>query len=161
MVLPEWMPAPDSVPFHFLFAAVGAVIPIFNPEIALLSSASLVTDTPHLMVMAAAAAVGEMCGKTFLFGVARKSGEFIERNPKRKAVVDRARARLSVGPLKQVGALSLSACLGFPPFYGVALAAGALRLNPFLFFGSGLAGRYVRFLICVFMPSAAHHLVRP
>lgn len=152
--------AAHPLAFQFVFAAVGAVVPIFNSELALVAHAATVDGTWWLLLLPAAAAVGQMCGKSVLYGVARVSDEFVERNPKRHAAVERIRARLPHGRWAQGLLIGGSAFLGMPPFYGVALACGVLRINPALFFGAGLAGRYFRFLLCTLAPATVRYLVR-
>lgn len=144
--------AAHPLAFQFVFAAVGAVVPIFNAELALMVQASTL-DGWWLLALPAAAATGQMCGKLVLYGVARVSDEFVERNPKRHAAVERIRERLPHGRWAQSLLVGGSALLGFPPFYGVALACGVLRIHPGLFLVAGLTGRYLRFLLCTLAPA--------
>jgi membrane protein YqaA with SNARE-associated domain len=139
--------------FQFVFAAVGAVVPIFNAELALMVQASNVQGWWWLLMLPAAAAGGQMCGKFVLYGIARVSDEFVERNPKRHAAVERVRERLPHGRWAQGLLIGGSALLGFPPFYGMALACGVLRINPGVFLIAGLTGRYLRFLLCTLAPA--------
>lgn len=160
MVLPDWMPAPDSVPFHFFSSIVASVLPVYRSEIGLVAAASLIKGGgPVLFVLPAVAAVGHMIGKFLFYVVGRKADGFIERNPKRKALVDEARAKLPASVAAQAAIYFASSFVGFPPLFALALAAGVMRLNLFVFLGSGLVGRYLRYLVCTLVPATAQQFV--
>jgi len=140
----------------FGFAFLSAMIPLFNVEAYLLAAAVASDMSP--VVLAVAAAVGQMAGKMlyYLMGrgvidvarLRRKStakGKWTER-------MDRLRdwcERHAWGP---VGVTLLSAFSGIPPFAVFSVLAGSLRMPWWLFLTAGLVGRFGRFLVILLAP---------
>ena len=68
-------------------------------------------------------------------------------SPKWKRSYARWQAWINEHPGGTAVMLFASASLGFPPLYVVAVLAGQLRVNIWLFVSTCLAGRYIRFLV--------------
>lgn len=122
--------------------AVSGVLPLVNAELLVVIAAAAVPGLA-LPLVAAVSAIGQMSTKTLMFALARWAPAKLPE--KARAGVDRASEAVS----HRGGAVSslvfTSATLGFPPFYGVSLACGALRMPVLPFILSGTAGRAVRF----------------
>lgn len=122
--------------------AVSGVLPLVNAELLVVAAAAVVPG-PALPLVVAVSAIGQMSAKTLLFSLARWA-------PAKLPVKARARVeKASEAVSERGGAVSslvfTSATLGFPPFYGVSLACGTLRMPLLPFILSGTAGRAVRF----------------
>ena len=126
----------------FVGAAISGVVPLVNAEL-LVVGAAAVAPAGAIPLVALVSAAGQMLTKTALYGVARwlparlpaKAREALQRGGDRLAGRSRAAASVIFG----------SATMGLPPFYGVSLAAGALRVRLGTFVVSGMAGRVLRF----------------
>lgn len=140
----------------FGFAVLSALLPLFNIE-AYLLAAVVASDTPPV-VLAVAAAVGQMAGKMlyYLMGrgvidiarLRRKStakGKWAERMDRLRDWCDRH----AWGP---VSITLLSAFSGIPPFAVFSVLAGSLRMPWWLFLVAGLLGRFARFLVIMLAP---------
>ena len=57
--------------------------------------------------------------------------------------------RINTHPGQTAAILFASASLGFPPLYVIAVLAGQLRVNIWLFVSTCLVGRFLRFLALV------------
>ncbi len=148
----------------FLLALASAALPVVNMEVALVAADAASTAPDWLL--AAAAAVGQVAGKTlyYLLGAGVIS-------PSRLLGGDRGRRRPArpVGPRRALWAVRLaavqawaqqrpwgpaaltfvSAVTGLPPFAVTSFAAGTLRVPLWLFWATGLSGRFLRFLAVV------------
>jgi membrane protein YqaA with SNARE-associated domain len=126
----------------FLSAAVSGVIPLVNAEL-LVVAAAAAAPAGTILILALTTTLGQMVTKTGLYGVARWA-------PSRLPAKGReAVERVSKGLAERQGAAGstvfASAVLGIPPFYGVSLACGALRVRLRTFIIPGTVGRFVRF----------------
>ena len=65
--------------------------------------------------------------------------------PKARARLETWRTRTHERPVLAGALVFVSAFSGFPPFAILAVLAGQLRMQLALFFGLGLAGRWLRF----------------
>ncbi len=133
----------------FGFAAISAIIPVFNMEAYIV----LVYARSHewtALELAAVGSLGQNLGKLVWYYVARGVLDisWLRRRleePKRKAAYERWRGRVEGRPWSS-GALTLvSAAVGFPPFFAIAALAGSLRMNVGVFFAAGLVGRTLFF----------------
>jgi len=143
--LPVWFAA-------FTGCMVGSVIPLIHTELLIFGMAALVPGAAALPLVLLATA-GTMVGKTVLY----YGGRGLVHLPiRRRARIDKfiAEAEGRRGLADTV--LFASAASGFPPFYVVTVASGAIRLPLFRFILWGTAGRLIRFTAVVYAP----HLIR-
>jgi uncharacterized membrane protein YdjX (TVP38/TMEM64 family) len=91
-----------------------------------------------------------MTGKAAMYWLSRKSAR--PRSPLAQRAVDRWRARLQQRPRSALAVIFLSALVGFPPFFVVSLAAGALGVEFRRFFAAGAVGRLVHFTVVACIP---------
>lgn len=132
--------------------AISGIVPIVNAEL-LVAAAAVALPAVGLPLVVAVSTVGQMVTKTLLFALARWAPSKLPR--KARAALDRASEAVSA---REGGAGSLvftSAAIGLPPFYGVSLACGVVRMRLVTFLVAGGAGRAVRFGCLAW---AAHHL---
>ncbi|CAA9342880.1 MAG: hypothetical protein AVDCRST_MAG34-1043 [uncultured Nocardioidaceae bacterium] len=130
-------------------AIASALVPVINIEVYLIGLAA-VSGGGHTWFLAAVGGMGQMLGKLVWYhlgGNALRWG-WVRRKmekPKAAAKLELWRRRTNDRPL--VGALLLfvSAVSGFPPFAIVAVLAGQLRMNVWMFLGVGFVGRTLRF----------------
>lgn len=138
-----------SVLTIFGIAFVSALIPLINIE-AYLGIRAAFVDVGDVWLLSFAAALGAMLGKTIWYFLGSSSLEWawIKRRleqPKQQARLERWRARTDSRPVFAGGLVFVSALSGFPPLAILAVLAGQLRMNLFLFLGLGLVGRWLRF----------------
>lgn len=133
----------------FLFSLAGGIIPVLNVEAYLLSVSALMPGSGLVPVVVAASA-GQMAAKSLLY----LSGRGLLRLPLRTAreTVDKLAARLATYRGGSNALVAVSAVTGIPPFYGVSVAAGALRLRFMAFFVVGCLGRTARFAVVFLLP---------
>ena len=123
-------------------AVLSGVIPLVNAELLVVGVAAAV-PAAAIPLVAIVCGSGQMLSKSMLYGLARWA-------PSRLPHGARARLeRASQGLTRRGGAAGsvvfTSASVGLPPFYGVSIAAGALRVRFATFVTLGLIGRILRF----------------
>lgn len=122
--------------------AVSGVVPLVNAEL-LVVGAAIAVPAAGLPAVALVSTMGQMSTKYLLYGLARWAPA---RLPERaRSVLDRASAAVSSRGKATGSLVFTSAALGLPPFYGVALACGALNVRSRTFLVAGAVGRAVRF----------------
>lgn len=129
-------------------SAVSGVVPLVNAELLVVTAAAALPAV-GVPLVALASTLGQMSAKFSLFAVARWAPSRLPE--KAKGALERASSRLG----KREGAVwSLvftSAVTGFPPFYGISIAAGTLGVRPASFLASGGLGRLVRFAVLAWL----------
>jgi membrane protein YqaA with SNARE-associated domain len=122
--------------------AVSGIVPLVNAEL-LVVGAAIAAPGIGVPFVVAASTAGQMSTKTLLYGVARWAPGRLP--PRARAVLERASAALAARGGAGRSLVFASAAIGVPPFYGVSLAAGALKMRLQDFLVSGTAGRIIRF----------------
>jgi membrane protein YqaA with SNARE-associated domain len=130
-------------------AVVSALVPLVNIE-AYLGVRGSVGSLHSIWLLGFAAALGQMLGKLvwYYLGANSLSWAWVRRKmdkPKAQERLVRWQRRTAARPLLAGTLVFASAFSGFPPFAIVSVLAGQLRMNVALFFGLGLAGRWLRF----------------
>lgn len=126
----------------FVGAAISGVLPLVNAELLVMAAAAAVPGGA-VLVLALVTTAGQMVTKTGLYGLARWAPDRLPE--KARKALGRASARLEARQGAAGTTVLASAALGFPPFYGVSLACGVLRVRLRTFLLPGTAGRFVRF----------------
>ena len=129
---------------------MSAVIPWVNAELVMISAIPVATSRSALAALVVVVSAGQMTGKAAMYWASRKSTRV--RSPLVQRAVDRWRARLQRRPRSALAVIFLSALVGFPPFFIVSLAAGALDVEFSRFFAAGAAGRLVHFTVVACIP---------
>jgi membrane protein YqaA with SNARE-associated domain len=129
----------------FGFGTVSAVIPIFNME-AYISVVYASTDQYPALALAFVGSLGQNLGKLVWYFASRGALDipWLKRQlgtPKRQAQFERWREYVQGRPLMSGLLTFVSAAIGFPPFFAMAMVAGTLRMNVVVFFIAGLLGR--------------------
>lgn len=127
----------------------GAIIPLINTEIYLLSVSAL-SPRSFVVPLVVAATLGQMLGKVVMFyagrGVIRFRSERIQRG------IAAMRSRLERRPRTALLILFSSATFGLPPLYAVTVACGAVGMSLFSFFVVGTVGRLIHFAAVAALP---------
>ncbi len=136
----------------FAVCVVGAVIPLVNTEIYLLSVSALSSaDMVPPLVLAATA--GQMTGKVAMFyagkGLLRMGGE------RMRTKAEAVRARLEARPRIAKLTLFSSATIGLPPLYPVAIVCGTIGMGVVSFVVIGFVGRLIHFALVASLPQYA------
>lgn len=131
-----------------VLGAISSVIPLFNMEAYLL--VVYAKSSEHALLLAAVGSLGQNLGKLVWFYVSRRSLDipWLQKQieaPKRQATYERWRTRVEGRPAMAGLVTFISAMVGFPPFFAIAVLAGTLRMNVVVFFFTGLAGRTIFF----------------
>jgi membrane protein YqaA with SNARE-associated domain len=132
-------------------AFASAVLPFVNIEAYLAAVGAAIRDV-GVWEVAAAAAIGQTAGKVLLYYAADGAMKlpWIRRKmatPKWTRSYERWQAWIAEHPGGTTALLFASASVGFPPLYVMAVLAGQLRVNIWLFVSTCLVGRYLRFLV--------------
>ncbi|MET0999015.1 MAG: VTT domain-containing protein [Marmoricola sp.] len=132
-------------------AFASAVLPFVNVEAYLAAIGAAIRDV-GVWEVAAAAAIGQTVGKVMLYYAAdwAMNLPWIRRkmaSPKWARSYERWQAWIADHPGGTTALLAASASVGVPPLYVMAVLAGQLRVNIWLFVSTCLVGRYVRFLV--------------
>lgn len=121
---------------------VSGVLPLVNAEL-LVVAAAVAVPAVGLPLVVAASTVGQMVSKAVLFVLARRAPQHLPARARRR--LDRAVSAISHRGGAAGSLVFASAAAGFPPFYGVSLAGGALGMRTATFLLNGTAGRALRF----------------
>lgn len=125
----------------FAFAFVSGIIPfVLNIELYLLAVAAL-TDASLVPIVGLATA-GQTIAKLILYFVGKGA---LNIKWVKKSAASKAADAFAKRPGSGLGIVALSAVVGFPPLYGVALIAGTLRLPLAAFTVLIVIGRLIRF----------------
>jgi membrane protein YqaA with SNARE-associated domain len=125
----------------FAFAFVSGIIPfVLNIELFLLAVAAL-TDASLVPIVGLATA-GQTIAKLILYLVGKGA---LNIKWVKKSAASKAADAFAKRPGSGLGIVALSAVVGFPPLYGVALVAGTLRLPVVAFTVLIVIGRLIRF----------------
>jgi membrane protein YqaA with SNARE-associated domain len=133
----------------FGFGAVSAVIPIFNMEAYI---SVMYANGPHqsALLLAFIGSLGQNLGKLvwYYLSLGALDIPWLKRRldtPKRQASFEKWRGYVQGRPLMSGLLTFVSAAVGFPPFFAMAMVAGTLRMNVVVFFAAGLIGRTLFF----------------
>ena len=133
----------------FGFGAVSAVIPLFNMEAYI--SVLYANSTEHSALMIAfVGSLGQNVGKLVWYYICRGALDipWLKRRmdtPRRQASYRRWSDFVQGRPFMSGLLTFISAAVGFPPFFAMAMVAGTLRMNVVVFFVAGLLGRTLFF----------------
>ena len=131
------------------FGVVSAVVPIFNME-AYITLTYANTEAHSALKLAFVGSLGQNLGKLVWYYVCRGVLDigWLKRRmetPRRQASYRRWSAFVQGRPLVSGALTFVSAAVGFPPFFAIAMVAGTLRMNVVVFFIAGLLGRTLFF----------------
>jgi membrane protein YqaA with SNARE-associated domain len=135
---------------YYMAAIVSAVVPWVNGELLMMSAVPLARSRGALAILVVAVTAGQMTGKALMYWVSRKSTRPHSMRVQRS--VERWRGRLQRRPRAVLAVVLVSALVGFPPFFVVSVAAGAIGLAFPRFLAVGLAGRLAHFAAVAFGP---------
>ena len=133
----------------FGFGAVSAVIPLFNMEAYI--SVVYANSTAHsALPLAFIGSLGQNVGKLVWYYICRGALDipWLKRRmdtPRRQASFKKWRDFVQGRPFVSGLLTFVSAAVGFPPFFAMAMVAGTLRMNVVVFFVAGLLGRTLFF----------------
>ena len=130
-------------------ATVGSVLPL-SPTEPLLLALAAVAPRQLALPIAALATAGHMAGKALVYVAGRRADRVL--SVRHQRAVERAGASMRRAPAAQSLVTLVSGATGLPPFYGVTVLSGALRvpMSRYLLFGS--IGRGARFAALVMLP---------
>jgi membrane protein YqaA with SNARE-associated domain len=130
------------------FGALSSVVPIFNMETYVVVAYAKSGHTA--LEMAAVGSLGQNLGKLVWYYACRESLDlpwFQKRlqTPKRQAQFEKWGTIAQGNPLMTGLLTFISALVGIPPFFAMAMIAGTLRINVVVFFVTGFLGRTLFF----------------
>ncbi|MEO5653114.1 MAG: hypothetical protein ABIN79_00015 [Marmoricola sp.] len=133
----------------FGFGILSAVIPVFNME-AYITVVYAQTAGESALLTAFVGSLGQNIGKLawYYASLGALDLPWLQRRlstPKRMQSFERWRNVVQGRPVVAGGLVFVSAAVGFPPFFAMAMVAGTLRMNVVVFSLAGLAGRTLFF----------------
>jgi membrane protein YqaA with SNARE-associated domain len=142
------------------FGMVSSVIPVFNMETYIV--VAYAKSDHSALELAFVGSLAQNIGKLVWYYVCRQSLDvpwFKRRleTPRRQAQLTRWSAYVQGRPLVSGMLTFVSALVGVPPFFVMAMVAGTLRMNVGVFFVAGLLGRTLFFWAIL---GGAHMLLR-
>jgi membrane protein YqaA with SNARE-associated domain len=131
------------------FGAVSAIIPIFNME-AYITVTYANSDAQSALGLAFVGSLGQNLGKLVWYYICLGALDipWLKRrmdSPRRQASYQRWSGFVQGRPMVTGLLVFVSAAVGFPPFFAMAMVAGTLRMNVVIFFVAGLLGRTLFF----------------
>ena len=134
--------------FTVFFGMVSSVVPVFNMETYIVVAYARSDATAFQLAFIGS--LGQNIGKLVWYFVCRESLDigWLKRRletPKRQAQFQRWSDFVQNRPGVSGLITFVSALVGIPPFFVMAMIAGTLRMNVFVFFLSGIAGRTLFF----------------
>jgi membrane protein YqaA with SNARE-associated domain len=129
----------------FGFGAVSAIVPLFNME-AYIAVVHARSDRGSALGLAFIGSLGQNVGKLvwYYLSLGALDVPWLKRRmetPRRQASFRRWRDHVHGRPVMSGLLTFVSAAVGFPPFFVMAMVAGALRMNVVVFFVAGVLGR--------------------
>jgi membrane protein YqaA with SNARE-associated domain len=140
----------------FAVCVVGALIPLVNTELYLISVSAL-SPAEFVAPLVIAATAGQMAGKVGMYFAGR--GILRLRNEKVRSRVFALRPRLDERPWLAKATLFSSATLGLPPLYIMAVASGTIGMGLVSFILIGSLGRLIHFAVIALLPQYARLLI--
>jgi len=140
----------------FAVCVVGAVVPVVNTEIYLISVSAL-SPTDFVGPLVVAATAGQMLGKVGMYLAGR--GIMKLKNEKVRGRVVALRDKLGERPWLAKATLFSSATLGLPPLYVMSIACGAIGMGLASFVVIGSVGRLIHFAVVAMLPQYARYLI--
>lgn len=137
-------------------AVASAIIPVINIELYLIGAAALAPRQMAVPLVLAATA-GQMAGKVVMYFAA--TGAVKLPGKRLQSALAGMNTALRNRPRTGGALIFASAAAGVPPFFVMAVAAGAARMNLLSFIVFGTLGRLVRFSVCVALPHLAKDLL--
>lgn len=134
-------------------AVLSAVAPWINAELIMLSAVPLSGSPLQLGALVSAVTAGQMTGKAVMYWIARRSSR--SPGPRLQRLLGRWQERFHRSPRAALGVTLVSSLVGFPPFYLVAVAAGAFNVAFSRFLAVGTLGRLIHFTVVAFLPHFA------
>jgi membrane protein YqaA with SNARE-associated domain len=133
----------------FGVAVASALFPLINIE-AYIAGVGALVDTFGIWPVSAVAGAGQAVGKILWYEVGRSSMSwpYIRKkmaSPGWRRQYDKVKNRIDDRPWVGVVLLFASALLGVPPLAVMAVFAGQLKFNPFVFYATVFVGRTLRF----------------
>lgn len=135
---------------YYAAAVVSALAPWVNAELLMLSAIPVARSHAALTALVLAVSAGQMSGKAIAYWASRRSTG--SHSPRLQRLLDRWQARIDRRPGSALAITFVSAVVGFPPFFLVSMAAGALRVAFGRFMAVGTAGRLIHFAVVAFAP---------
>lgn len=136
----------------FAVCVAGAIVPVINTEIYLLSAVAL-SPPSYLAPLVVAATLGQMVGKVAMFYGGR--GVLRIRHERVRSGVAKLRGTLENRPWTARAVLFSSATVGLPPLYVMSVACGTIGMGVVTFFTIGTAGRLIHFAAVALLPHYA------
>lgn len=133
----------------YVVGVVSGFVPVVNLEVYLVWVAAL-TPSSQALAVTALATVGQMTAKTLMYLAGAGVIKLAVRKPGKK--LQAVQMKMAKWQHRLGLFMFMSASLGVPPFYVVAVASGIVRVPLGVFVIWGLAGRFVRFAVFVFFP---------
>lgn len=127
-----------------IVAALSGVVPLINAEIYLVAVALAMKSVPLAIILGVIVALGQMVAKIGIYQASK--GLTTKSSPKIQAKLDKAHAVMAKWKDKPMLLIFVSAVVGLPPFFLVAIVAGMLRMNFKKFMILGFIGRTIRFV---------------
>ncbi len=139
-----------------IVSVAGGLIPVLSIELLLLLIAPFLHSN-KIIIVVTIASVGQILPKIIVFYTGMGASTFIKEEWK-KRITD-LKEKIKNFKYGTDAFVFLSSFTGFPPFYLVSIAAGAVRyrVENFIIFGG--IGRFLRFLLILLFPKVLKDII--
>ena len=133
----------------FFVSMVGGLVPVLSVELLLILIAPFL-DPHKILIVVTIAAIGQILPKILLFYSGMGATALVKESWKKR--ISTVKERINSYRYGSDAFIFVSSFTGFPPFYFVSVAAGAMRYRLMNFMIFGGAGRFLRFLLILLFP---------
>ena len=130
---------------------LGGIFPLFSVELFVGAMALALGDPWRMVLIAVLATVGQMASTAVRYWMGRGVAK-VPKGKRVEAAFARAKARIDKWQDKPLAIIAISALVGIPPFYFVAILAGTFKMSFKAIMIVGGAARLVRMLLVALIP---------
>ena len=130
---------------------IGGIFPLVSVELFVGAMALVLGDPWRMVLVAVLATAGQMASTALRYWMGRGVAK-VPKGKRVEAAFARAKARIDKWQDKPLAIIAISALVGFPPFYFVAILAGTFKMSFKAIMIVGGIARLLRMLLVALIP---------